>query len=106
VLLVVRLSYRATRSVLGWLIDHQLGPIATGRSRGPALPGGQHHAAVRREPTAIEGDLGPRYRWQFEWQRDILARSLRYFAPGNQIMPHIRGSDHIRLRALADEVIE
>jgi hypothetical protein len=36
--------------------------------------GQQHHPAVRRDPSAIEGgsDFLPRDRWQVEGRRDIL----------------------------------
>jgi len=60
--------------------DHPSKPI--GDAEAPLRVGQQHYAAVGCDPSSIEGsaDLLARYRWQVEWQRDILAHG-RFVSP-------------------------
>jgi hypothetical protein len=75
--------------------------------------GEEHHPAIRRDPSAIEGGahLLARYRWQVKGQRDIVHKSLPLLdrcaaASATGIMPHIHVSGYFRLTVPADEVIE
>ena len=75
--------------------------------------GEEHHAAIRRDPSAIErgAHLLARYRWQVKRQRDIVVHNSlplldRCAASAIGIMPHIHVSGYFRLTVPADEVIE
>ena len=86
---------------------------SVGDTEAPLRLGEEHHPAIRRDPSAIEGGahLLARYRWQVKWQRDIVVHNSlplldRCAASATGIMPHIHVSDYVRLLACADEFIE
>jgi hypothetical protein len=85
-----------------------------GDTEAPLRLGEEHHPAIRRDPSTVEGGahLLARYRWQVKGQRDIVVHnSLPLLdrcaaASATGIMPHIHVSGYFRPTVPADGVIE